>query len=192
MREHPWAAYLNPILTHALLSVNRSFLFVQRIQESWLHWTWTHFSVMFLLVKIICDVCQSLSSVVCIMKTIGIKKMFLIYLPFTLRGKKNPYNFLTLRLLVIETIQGSLACMHLSLGEYILKFLRKKEVFSSQDVSSTVLFVIGLIQLIFHWGYSANKAQSVEDEVKIFTWGMRRYISATLCWSSLYGNRISA
>lgn len=112
MREHPWAAYLNPILTHALLSVNRSFLFVQRIQESWLHWTWTHFSVMFLLVKIICDVCQSLSSVVCIMKTIGIKKMFLIYLPFTLRGKKNPYNFLTLRLLVIETIQGSLACMH--------------------------------------------------------------------------------
>lgn len=92
--------------------------------------------------------------------------MFLIYFPFTLRGKKNPFNFLTLRLLVIETIQGSLACMHLSLGEYILNFLRKKEVFSSQDVSSTVLFVIWLIQLIFHWGYSANKAQSVEDEVK--------------------------
>lgn len=115
--EHPWDMYLNPILTHALLLINRSFLFAQRIQESCLLWTWNYSSIIFSLVKKTCDFCQSLLSIVYIMKT-----TFLIYfLLFEAKKKKNLYNFLTLRFLVIETIQGFLSCTHLSLRECVEK-----------------------------------------------------------------------
>ena len=43
--------------------------------------------------------------------------------------------------------------------------LEKKEVFSLQNVCSTVF----LIQRMSHWGYNTKKAQSVGDEVKVLT-----------------------